>query len=222
MTVVWTFVAGLVFGLVLAAPPGPMNAIIAEESVLRGWLSGFKAGLGAMTADFVFFVLALVGVVAVVEQVALLRHAMVAVGGVLMLYFAYQAALGAQQSFRSAADIPESRGFLKAFLLALTNPYQVLFWLTVGVGLLVPGRIDMLAYGADRFAGLVVVETGHPVLLVGFFGGIFIWIVGFPAALTAAGRQTDDLAPLVAAISALVLGVFGMYFLYDAAAGLWL
>ncbi|MFC6730652.1 LysE family translocator, partial [Natronoarchaeum mannanilyticum] len=37
---------GAVFGLVLAAPPGPMNAIIAEESVLRGWPAGFRAGLG--------------------------------------------------------------------------------------------------------------------------------------------------------------------------------
>ena len=32
-----TFAAGMVFGLALAAPPGPMNAIIAEESVVRGW-----------------------------------------------------------------------------------------------------------------------------------------------------------------------------------------
>ena len=59
-----TLVAGAVFGLALAAPPGPMNAVIAEESVLRGWLAGFTAGLGAMTADFVFLLLSLAGVVA--------------------------------------------------------------------------------------------------------------------------------------------------------------
>jgi NhaP-type Na+/H+ or K+/H+ antiporter len=40
-----------------------MNAIIAEESVLRGWTAGFRAGLGAATADGVFFVLAALGVV---------------------------------------------------------------------------------------------------------------------------------------------------------------
>jgi len=56
-----SFLAGMVFGLALAAPPGPMNAIIAEESVVRGWSAGFKAGLGAMLADVVFFLLALAG-----------------------------------------------------------------------------------------------------------------------------------------------------------------
>jgi len=204
MTVLATLAAGVVFGLALAAPPGPMNAVIAEESVLRGWRSGFRAGLGAMTADLIFLGLALLGAVTVIERAPTVRNAMVAVGGVLMLYFAYGAARGARQTFR-ASTAPDSRGFSKAFVLALTNPYQILFWLTVGVGLLAPG--------------LVVVETGHPALLVGLFGGIAVWIVGFPAALTAAEKRMEAAAPAVAGLSAGVLTLFGAYFLYDAATG---
>jgi len=214
-----TFLAGVAFGLALAAPPGPMNAVIAEESVLRGWASGFKAGLGAMTADIVFLALALAGAVAVVERAPTLRNAMVAVGGLLMLYFAYGAVRDARESFRAAAP-PDGRGFTKAFVLALTNPYQILFWLTVGVGLLAPGRVDVLAYAADALAGVVVVETGHPALLVGLFGGIAVWIVGFPAALSAAEQRMENAAPAVAVLSAGVLALFGVYFLYDAASGL--
>ena len=222
MTLLATLVAGVLFGLALAAPPGPMNAIIAEESVLRGWLQGFKAGLGAMTADLAFLGLALLGVVAVVERAPTLRNAMVAVGGVLMCYFAYGALQGASESFREAAadgGVEPSRGFWKAFALGLTNPYQILFWLTVGVGLLSPGRIDVLAYASDALAGLVVVQTGHPALLVGLFGGIVAWIVAFPAALVAAERRMDALAPAVALASAALLALFGVYFLYDAASG---
>jgi threonine/homoserine/homoserine lactone efflux protein len=218
VTLATTFLAGVVFGLALAAPPGPMNAVIAEESVLRGWRSGFRAGLGAMTADLVFLGLALLGAVAVLERVPTLRNAMVAGGGVLMLYFAYGAARGARESFR-AAEVPDSRGFTKAFVLALTNPYQILFWLTVGVGLLAPGRVDVLSYASDALAGLVVVETGHPALLAGLFGGIVVWITGFPAALTAAERRTEALAPVVALSSAALLALFGVYFLYDATTG---
>ena len=215
MTVVATLLAGVVFGLALAAPPGPMNAVIARESVVGGWRSGFRAGLGAMTADLVFLVLALVGVVAVVERVPAVRNGMVAVGGLLMLYFAYGALQGVGESFRSSTS--RGRGFTKAFVLALTNPYQILFWLTVGVGLLAPGRVDVLSYAADALAGLVVVETGNPALLVGLFAGILAWIVGFPAALSAAERRTEAVAPVVAALSAAVLALFGVYFLYDAA-----
>ena len=220
-----TLSAGIVFGVALAAPPGPMNAIIAEESVVRGWLAGFKAGLGAMSADAIFFVLAALGVVAFVERFPLLRAGMVGVGGVLMLYFAYGAVSDIQSSFRAgggATDDSDPRigtGFRKAFVLALTNPYQILFWLTIGVGLLEPGRLDVLAYtpyvGAD-LAGLLVVQTGSPALIVGFFLGIVVWITGFPAALRAAQRRVATFAPLVAGASALVLAGFGVLFLVDA------
>ncbi|ELZ27277.1 threonine efflux protein [Halogeometricum pallidum JCM 14848] len=226
-----TLLAGVVFGLALAAPPGPMNAIIAEESVVHGWLSGFKAGLGAMTADALFFVLAALGVVAFVEEFPTLRAAMVGVGGVLMLYFAYGAAQDVRSSFRPAdavgdadavgasdggADRIAGTGFTKAFVLALTNPYQILFWLTIGVGLLDPGTLDVLAetpYVGARLTGLLVVETGSPALVVGFFGGILVWVTGFPAALVGAERRVNSLAPVVAGVSALVLAGFGALFL---------
>jgi threonine/homoserine/homoserine lactone efflux protein len=230
-----TLLAGVVFGLALAAPPGPMNAIIAEESVVHGWLSGFKAGLGAMSADAIFFVLAALGVVAFVEEFPTLRAAMVGVGGVLMLYFAYGAAQDVRSSFRpedadvesdsdggaaADADRTGATGFTKAFVLALTNPYQILFWLTIGVGLLDPGTLDVLAetpYVGARLAGLLVVETGSPALVVGFFGGILLWVTGFPAALVGAERRVNSLAPVVAGASALVLAGFGVLFLSQAA-----
>ncbi|MFB6091495.1 MAG: LysE family translocator [Haloquadratum sp.] len=221
-----TLLAGMVFGIALAAPPGPMNAIIAEESVVRGWLAGFKAGLGAMSADAIFFVLAALGVVAFVERFPLLRAAMVGVGGLLMLYFAYGAASDVQSSFRAgsgATDESDPRvgtGFRKAFVLALTNPYQILFWLTIGVGLLQPGTLDVLArtpYVGAALAGTLVVDTGSPVLVAGFFGGIVLWITGFPAALVGAERRVEAFAPIVAGLSAVVLAGFGVLFLAESA-----
>ncbi|MFB6252305.1 MAG: LysE family translocator [Halobellus sp.] len=219
-----TLSAGAVFGVALAAPPGPMNAIIAEESVVRGWVAGFKAGLGAMSADAIFFVLAARGVVAFVGRFPLVRAAMIGVGGLLMLYFAYGAAVDLRSSFRpgdGAADESDPRvgtGFKKAFVLALTNPYQILFWLTIGVGLLQPGTVDILAqtpYVGDTLAGFLVVETGSPALVAGFFSGIVIWITGFPAALVGAERRVEAFAPLVAGLSAVVLAGFGVVFLAE-------
>lgn len=213
MSLVVTLLAGVAFGLALAAPPGPMNAIIAEESVLRGWLAGFKTGLGAMTADILFFLLALGGVVTFIRELPRLQDGMFLVGGALMLYFAY-GAIQAASTTASPRTTTESRGFSKAFLLSLTNPYQILFWLTAGVGLLTPGTIDVLSYASESLSGLVV-ETGHPALVVGLFAGIALWIVGFPAALTAAESRTKAFAPVVAYGSSVVLAGFGVYFLAD-------
>jgi threonine/homoserine/homoserine lactone efflux protein len=217
---VTTLAAGAVFGLALAAPPGPMNAVIAEESVVHGWRAGFTAGLGAMTADFAFFVLSLAGVVAVVDRVPALRGVMVGAGGLIMLYFAYGAARDVTATLAPEGSAGPSAGFRKALVLALTNPYQVVFWLTVGVGLLRPGTVDVLAqtpYVGASLAGLLVVRTGSPALLVGLFGGILLWIVGFPALLVAGQRRVERATPLVAGVSAVVLAGFGLAFLWDAA-----
>jgi len=221
---------GVVFGLVLAAPPGPMNAIIAEESVLRGWPAGFRAGLGAMLADALFFALAFVGAVAVIDRTPWLRSVLYLLGGVLMLYFAVDALRDADavRSFSADGGVPggvdaDSKGFRKAFVLALTNPYQIAFWLTAGVGLIEPGQLDVLAHApaiGDALAGTLVVETGSPALLVGFFAGIGLWIVGFPAALVATGRRVDAAAPAVAALSGVVLVGFGAAFLWVGTTGL--
>lgn len=212
-----TVLAGMVFGLAIAAPPGPMNAVIAEESVLRGWFSGVRAGLGAMMADACFFLFALFGAVAVVNRFPTVRVLAFALGGVLMCYFAYGAARDAGASFE--ADIEDSRGFRKAFVLAITNPYQIVFWLTIGIGLLEPGTIDvlsMLPAIGDSLSGILVVSTGSPALLVGFFCGIGLWVVGFPATLVAANERNAGVTSTVAYASALVLAGFGVFFLGEA------
>jgi threonine/homoserine/homoserine lactone efflux protein len=247
-----TALTGVVFGLALAAPPGPMNAIIAEESVVRGWTAGFLAGLGAMTADIIFFILAAFGVITIVERAPLLRAGMIALGGVLMLYFAYGAAaethsvFGIDDTGTGGHMVDESEndddddvdddseagnkssdkhteinshvgtGFRKAFILALTNPYQILFWLTIGVGLLQSGTLDILAqtpYIGSLLTGVIIVETGSPALIIGFFVGITVWITGFPATLIQIGRRINKLAPVVAVGSAVVLAGFGIVFI---------
>ena len=219
-----TLLAGVVFGLALAAPPGPMNAIIAEESVVRGWGAGFRAGLGAMLADVLFCVLTLAGVVAVVDSYPSVRPVLYLVGGLLMLYFARGAIVDARRaSGFTDGGHRESSGFRKTFALSLTNPYQIGFWLTVGVGLLEAGRLDVLSHvplAGGSLEEVLVVQTGSPALLTGFFGGIAVWIVLYPAALVAAGRRVDALAPVVAAGSALVLAGFGAVFLAMGATGL--
>jgi len=41
---VYSLIAGIAIGLSLAVPPGPMNALIAAESVKRSYMDGIKLG----------------------------------------------------------------------------------------------------------------------------------------------------------------------------------
>ncbi len=242
-SVLWSLLAGGVFGLALAAPPGPMNAVIAEESVRNGWWAGVRTGAGAMTADVAFFVLALVGVV---RDAPLLGAVMIAAGGVLMLYFAYGAARAARSGHGTAtldrdgapgrsgrtvalqgsetatvrAESQTGGGFRKALALSITNPYQIVFWLTVGVRLLEPGTVDVLGMApwiGGALAGQLLVETGSAALLVGFFGGILVWILAFPTVLVGAQHRLRTFGTAVAVASAVILAGYGTVFLFDAA-----
>ncbi|MFW6321213.1 MAG: LysE family translocator [Halohasta sp.] len=220
-----TTVAGAIFGVSLAAPPGPMNAIIAEESVLRGWTAGVRAGFGALLADAIFFVLTLGGVTAVVQEYALLSELLYLLGGGLMLFFAVDAATSAraEAGFVDGEAAAGATGFQKAFVLALTNPYQIAFWLTVGVGLARPGTLALADHVPAPVAALVgelVVETGSPTLVGGFFGGIVVWVTAFPAALVAGRRRVEGFAPVIAAGSAAVLAGFGLLFCWLGATAL--
>lgn len=203
---------GIALGLSLAAPPGPMNAIIAEESTLRGWESGVRAGFGAMSADICFFLVALTGVTTVLRDSPTLRAGTMGVGGVLMLYFAFDAVRSVRGSF-VGSEVGDSMGFRKTFALSLTNPYQVLWWLSVGITLLDPGGVVL-----DIGPVSTTVPTGTPVIVLGFFTGIGLWITAFPLALVRVGQRIDGFAPLVAGASALVLAGFGLTFLYRALA----
>ncbi|GGM43494.1 LysE family translocator [Haloarcula argentinensis] len=219
LSLVPTALGGVLFGLALAAPPGPMNAVIAEESALRGWRAGFFAGLGAMTADACFLVLAVLGAATVITETPGVQRVMVGAGGLLMLWFAYGAVQEANTVVTegdSSVTAGDSRGFRKALVLALTNPYQVIFWLTVGIGLLEPGVVDVSSYVPAIGTDALTVQTGHPVLLGGFFGGIGLWITGFPAAIVAARTRIERLAPLIAWASAAVLAGTGVLFLLRA------
>lgn len=201
----FSVVVGAALALSLVAPPGPMNAVIAEETVFRGWKAGFRAGLGAFVADAAFCLLAFSGA-ATLARNPNVRAAMALVGGVLMLYLAYISVREARTGAGTTA-VGGSRGFLKALTLGLTNPYQIGWWLTAGVALVHPAPVE--------FLGLTFVAGGVEVL-VGFFGGIFVWITVFPAALVRADTRLGSFERWVGYASAAVLVVFGVVFVYYA------
>ena len=178
-----------------------MNALIADETAARGWSAGVRAGLGAFVADAVFCVLAFSGA-ATVARSPTVRSAAALVGGVFMFYLAYEAVC----DVHTDATV-ESRGFLKALFLGLTNPYQVGWWLTAGVALVHPSPVEI--------AGENVV-VGGVTALVGFFAGIIVWITAFPALLVRAGDRVEGFEKVVGYLSAGVLVVFGVVFVYYA------
>ncbi|MGA8663693.1 MAG: LysE family transporter [Thermoplasmata archaeon] len=187
MTVAYLVVVGLALGFSLTIPPGPMNALIAMRSV-RSLKGGITTGFGAMTADLVLGVL-VYALHSLVDLDPIVRW-VEAAGAVVMASFAYRVLT------REAREVPpdptpDVRVFSEALLLGVTNPFQVIWWLT---------------------AGLAFAYLGGAWLLGGLFGAIAIWIVAFPLVLYHTVRRSAKLPRSVALASGLLLAGFAVYF----------
>ncbi len=190
---------GVLLALSLAAPPGPVNALIASHGVTRSWRAGFLVGLGAMTVDLLWLTISLVahsyllGAKAAFPAIALL-------GAAVMAYLAWKTA----KAWRAepVMAVPEravhATSYVTGVATNLTNPYSVIWWLTAGIALI------------DAFG---------PFVFVGFFAGILLWISAFPFLLRAAQARYAHAYHVVLAFSMVVLVVFAAYLAWSAYAG---
>ncbi|MBD6955103.1 MAG: LysE family translocator [Thermoplasmatales archaeon] len=182
---IYSFVFGLFLGLSIAAPPGPVNAIIANES-LRSNLHGTAVGAGAMTADLIFFII----VFSIRGYIPsfILKYIYI-FSSILLLYLAY-GVLRWEKSERSVHG-----NFIVGLTMGITNPYQIAWWLTVGIFML------------DRYS---LVSS------YGFFSGILLWIIIFPLTVK---RYLERFSTYVKYFSFVTLIIFAIIILYSGLTG---
>lgn len=196
MEAVGILAAGIALGLSIAAPPGPVNAIIAVQSVSRSATKGFMVGLGAMTADAIFLVIIyyLSGLIVIDDNI---RGALSVVSCLLMAYLAFI-------TFKSSRDADSMIGkgdrnvhlsYFTGLSIGLTNPFQITWWISVGLSLI-------------SSIGLVIIA--------GFFTGIILWITLFPTVMHWATNRIPQLYRVVVYISSALLAAFSLWFLYTA------
>ena len=54
----WLLLKGVLVGVVIAVPAGPVGVLCIRRTIFHGRLAGFLSGLGAATADAVFGIIA--------------------------------------------------------------------------------------------------------------------------------------------------------------------
>ena len=155
------FCKGLVVGLSIAAPVGPIGLLCIRRTLAGGRLSGLASGLGAATADAVYGCVAGLGLTAVSAFLVGQRSGLGLVGGLSLCWLGVRTFLS-----RPAVQAAEIRGdglagaFLSTFALTLTNPLTILSFAAVFAGL-----------GFDGGAG----KGGAGTLVAGVFAGSSLW-----------------------------------------------
>ena len=159
------FLRGLVIGVSIAAPVGPIGVLCIRRTLAEGRLAGFVSGLGAASADGIYGCVAGFGLTAVTNFLLEQSHWLRLVGGLFLCYLGIKTALAAPAS-REAALKPDSRAanYASTFLLTLTNPMTILSFTAVFAGLGLAG-----AKGDYRSAAALVAGV--------FLGSAAWWLV---------------------------------------------
>ena len=153
---------GLVIGLSIAAPVGPIGVLCIRRTLAKGQVSGLVSGLGAATADAFYGCVAGFGLTFVSDFLVGQRGRLRLVGGAFLCYLGLKTFLS-----RPAEGVASTREsgllgtYASTFFLTLTNPMTVLSFAAVFAG---------LGVGS---AGGDYVSAG--VLVLGVFIGSALW-----------------------------------------------
>jgi threonine/homoserine/homoserine lactone efflux protein len=82
---------GLVLGIMIAAPVGPIGLLCMRRTLQRGFTIGFATGLGAACADTLFGAVAALGVTAILEFMHHYDLYIRMIGGLALLFGAWHA-----------------------------------------------------------------------------------------------------------------------------------
>lgn len=126
------FYRGLVLGVMIAAPVGPVGLLCIRRSIQKGLLVGLATGLGAACADTIFSAVAALGVTAILEFMMHYRTFIHVVGGGFLILVAWHTWHDQPQQPKQDTTVS---GVLKAlisgFVITMTNPVTIFAVLAV-------------------------------------------------------------------------------------------
>jgi threonine/homoserine/homoserine lactone efflux protein len=162
---------GLVLGLVIAAPVGPVGLLCIRRTLQKGMLVGLATGLGAALADAIFGGIAVLGVSAVLEFIHHYAATIRLVGGAIVLWTAWH----------TWRDVPKPPQPFEIVTKVLNLTREKVLMGTVQAA--ISGFIITLTNPLTLFGTLAVVATfggiSHrlqaDVLVAGIFTGSALW-----------------------------------------------
>jgi threonine/homoserine/homoserine lactone efflux protein len=137
----WLISKGVMAGLAIAVPVGPVNVLCASRTLSKGRLSGLMSGFGAATADALYGAIAGFSITYLIEFLETHEFWIRVFGGILLviigiLYFRKPP----QKVNRDKDESDPHSDYASTLLLTLTNPTTVLSFMAVLAGLGMSGQ----------------------------------------------------------------------------------
>jgi threonine/homoserine/homoserine lactone efflux protein len=161
---------GLLVGIVIAVPVGPVGVLCIRRTILDGRLAGLFSGLGAATADSVFGIIAGFGLTVISDSLCYYQELLRIGAAAFLLYVGVTSLMWDPNTRRRSDEDPQGLfgDFASTFVLTITNPVTILSFIAI--------------FGAIGFTGEEATMTHAGILVAGVWCGSFLWWISLIAA----------------------------------------
>ncbi len=148
------FWKGIIIGLMVSIPLGPIGVLCIQRTLNKGRKAGFVSGLGAAAADTFFALIAGLGISMIIAFLKAQHVYFQVIGGAIIMYLGMHIFYtNPVKQLRLQRLNPNrlSQDFLSVFFLTVSNPMAIFFFLAMFAGVnLASGPMNIF------FVGLVV------------------------------------------------------------------
>jgi len=124
---------GLILGFVAAIPLGPVNAFVISQSMKRDFFHGFISGITAAVLDFLYCLIALLGIALITINIHRYQIPLKIAAGTVMLLVAWRLFRTSKKPVAPReAKVPAAfspRPIIAVFALYVSNPSLYFFWI---------------------------------------------------------------------------------------------
>jgi threonine/homoserine/homoserine lactone efflux protein len=162
----WLLLKGVLVGILIAIPAGPVGVLCLRRTIFHGRLAGFLSGLGAATADAAFGIVAGFGLTVVSDALLEYQELLRLAGAGFLLYIGTSALRADPMAGTRSQRDPENllADYVSTFALTITNPITILAFVAIFAGVGFTGREATLGRAA--------------ILVLGVWLGSLLWWAG--------------------------------------------
>lgn len=200
------FVSSFLVGLSGAMAPGPVLTVTISETLKYGFKAGPLIVLGHALLEMLLLLLIAAGLGPFFQQ-PLITLIFLSAGGVVLLLMGFQMVITNKKTTENALNATGTESpygpVLAGIVLSLTNPFWIIWWVTVGMGFV----MQSLQFG---IAGLLSFYMGHILADLAWYS--------FVSFSVSAGRRLCPpmLYRIVFVICGIVLTFLGLLFITKA------
>jgi threonine/homoserine/homoserine lactone efflux protein len=144
ITVLEILLKGIILGLTVSMPLGPIGIIMINRTIKRGMLSGFFSGLGMASADTLLAFLAGIGFTVIVSFINKELFIISIIAGLIIIGVGMKVFLSnpvKDMRNREIANKSLWRDFYSVFVLSISNPYTIFIFVAFFSGVHINGNV---------------------------------------------------------------------------------